>query len=82
MTAPARQQLAGDLLGRQVRRHQRLDGSGRADHCATASSARGTGHMSGLLVDSNGTVSGSVGGLTATANSTSSRGVSFSVVLH
>jgi PKD repeat protein len=41
-----------------------------------------TGHVSGLLVDSNDTVSGSVGGLTATANSTSSRGVSFSVVLH
>ena len=42
----------------------------------------GSGHMSGLLVDSNANVSGNVGGLTATANSVSSRGVSFSVVLH
>ncbi len=42
----------------------------------------GSGHMSGLLVDSNGPVSGNVGGLTAIANSFSIRGVSFSVVLH
>ena len=42
----------------------------------------GSGHMSGLVVDSNSNVSGSTGGLTAVANSTSSRGVSFSVVLH
>ena len=41
----------------------------------------GSGHMSGLVTDS-GNVTGSTGGLTATANSTSSRGVSFSVVLH
>jgi PKD repeat protein len=41
----------------------------------------GSGHMSGLVVDSDSPVSGSAGGLTATANSASSRGVSFSVVL-
>ena len=41
----------------------------------------GSGHMSGLITDQSG-VTGSTGGLTATANSSSSRGVSFSVVLH
>lgn len=41
-----------------------------------------SGYMSGLVADSNGSVSGPTGGLTATANSTSSRGLSFSVVLH
>ncbi len=42
----------------------------------------GTGHVTALLADSNGPVSaGQQGQLTATANSTSSRGVSFSVVL-
>jgi PKD repeat protein len=41
----------------------------------------GTGHISGLLVDSNGDVAGATGGLTAVANSASSSGVSFSVVL-
>jgi hypothetical protein len=41
----------------------------------------GSGHMSGLITDRDG-VSGSTGGLTATANSASTRGVSFSVVLH
>jgi hypothetical protein len=42
----------------------------------------GSGHMSGLVVDSDSPVSGSTGGLVANANSASSRGVSFSVVLH
>jgi len=41
----------------------------------------GSGHISGLITDQNG-VTGSTGGLTATANSSSSRGMSFSVVLH
>jgi hypothetical protein len=41
-----------------------------------------SGYISGLVADSNGSVSGDTGGLTATANSTSSSGVSFSVVLH
>ena len=45
-------------------------------------SGSGSGTVSGVLADSNGAVSGSVGGLTATANTTSSRGISFSVVLH
>ncbi len=47
------------------------------------SSAFGTsgGHMSGLLVDSGADVSGSTGGLTATANSSSSTALSFSIVL-
>lgn len=40
-----------------------------------------SGHVSALLADSGGSVSGEVGGLTATANSTSSRGLSFSVVV-
>jgi PKD repeat protein len=42
----------------------------------------GSGHMSALVTDSNSNVSGSTGGLTATSNSVSNRGVSFSVVLH
>ncbi len=42
----------------------------------------GSGHMSGLLTDSNSNLTGNTGGLTAQANSPSSRGVSFSVVLH
>ena len=42
----------------------------------------GSGHVTPLLVDSNGPVAaGTAGGLTATANATSSRGVSFSVLL-
>jgi PKD repeat protein len=40
-----------------------------------------SGAMSGLLVDSNADVSGSVGGLTATANSSTNRALSFSIVL-
>jgi hypothetical protein len=42
----------------------------------------GSGHMSGLVADSNAPVTGGTGGLTATASSASSRGLSFSVVLH
>ncbi len=42
----------------------------------------GSGLVAGLLADSNGAVSGTTGGLTATASSTSSRGLSFSVVVH
>ena len=47
------------------------------------SNAFGTsgGHMAGLLVDSGADVSGSTGGLTATANSSSSTALSFSIVL-
>ncbi len=41
----------------------------------------GSGHMSGVVADSDSDVAGSTGGLTATSNSASSRGVSFSVVL-
>ncbi|MET0997075.1 MAG: PKD domain-containing protein [Marmoricola sp.] len=41
----------------------------------------GSGHMSGVVADSNSDVAGSTGGLVATSNSASSRGVSFSVVL-
>jgi hypothetical protein len=40
-----------------------------------------SGAMSGLLVDSNADVSGSTGGLTATANSSTNRALSFSLVL-
>jgi PKD repeat protein len=40
-----------------------------------------SGAMSGLLVDSNADVSGSTGGLTATANSSTNRALSFSIVL-
>jgi PKD repeat protein len=47
---------------------------------ATASGS-GSGTVSGVLADTNNAVSGSVGGLTATANTTSSRGISFSVVV-
>ena len=39
------------------------------------------GHMTGLLVDSAGDVSGETGGLTATANAIADRAVSYSVVL-
>ena len=39
------------------------------------------GHITGLLVDSAGDVSGDTGGLTATANAVADRAVSFSVVL-
>ena len=39
------------------------------------------GHITGLLVDSAGDVSGDTGGLTATANAIADRAVSFSVVL-
>jgi hypothetical protein len=39
------------------------------------------GHLSGLLVDSGADVSGSTGGLTATANSSTNRALSFSIVL-
>jgi hypothetical protein len=41
-----------------------------------------SGQVNGLLAESNSPVSGSTGGLAATANSSSSRGVSFSVVVH
>jgi PKD repeat protein len=41
-----------------------------------------SGHVSALMTDSGGTVSGSTGGLTATASSTSTRRLSFSVVVH
>jgi PKD repeat protein len=47
------------------------------------STATGTsgGHITGLLVDSAGDVSGETGGLTATANAIADRAVSYSVVL-
>ena len=49
----------------------------------TRSTAFGTssGHMAGLLTDSGADVSGSTGGLTATANSSTNRALSFSIVL-
>ncbi len=44
-------------------------------------SGTSSGHVSGLLVDSEADVSGSTGGLTATANSVTNRALSFSIVL-
>ncbi len=59
-----------------------LDLVGATQRLEGAPSDTGSAHVTGLLADSNGSVApGEQGGLTATANGTSSRGASFSVLL-
>jgi PKD repeat protein len=48
----------------------------------TSGAGSPSGHIAGLLADSNASVAGSTGGLTATADSASIRALSFSVVVH
>ena len=74
-------ELVADLLGRRVGHDDRLDNSRRPER-APSTSGSSAGHISAVVTDSNGPVAaGDTGQLTAVANSTSSFGVSVSVLL-